>query len=86
MWDSDEEDEEGAGGYDYDDDDWESEEEEVPAEGWHGVDADRIGEGLRRRRAARGEVPYEDRWEVDTDALESAKVGYSCCPVMRNPH
>lgn len=74
MWDSDEEDEEGQGGYDYDDDEWESEEEDISTDGWIGVDAERIGEGLKRRRAARGEVPYEDRWEVDSDALGSSKV------------
>ena len=36
-------------------------------DGWVGVDGDKA-----RKRAARGEVPYEDRWEVDYDAAQDS--------------
>ena len=58
-----------------DDDDWESEDEEVPAEG-HGVDFGRVAGGVRRRRSQRGEVAYEDRWAVDTDAIVQSPVSF----------
>ena len=77
MWDEDEEDEEmdGENGANGDYDEWESDEEEVvPDGGWLGVDPDRIGHGLSKRRSDRGGVPYEDRWEVDAEALAQAKV------------
>ena len=73
MFDEDEEEEES---YHESEDDWESEDEEIPAEGWHGVDTERVAEGLRRRRAGRGEVPYEDRWEVDTEAIAQSPVSF----------
>ncbi|ORY31816.1 hypothetical protein BCR39DRAFT_587333 [Naematelia encephala] len=67
LWDDEDDDEDGSGGFDEDDDGYSTEEE--ISEGWVGIDADRVGEGIRRRRAARGEVPYEDRWEVDKETL-----------------
>ena len=36
-------------------------------DGWVGVDGDKA-----RKRAARGEIPYEDRWEVDYDAAQES--------------
>lgn len=84
MWDEDEDEdyadgENGMGNGDSngnpEDDDWESDEEEiVPDGGWLGVDPERFAQGLSRRRANRGGVSYEDRWEVDTSALEHARV------------
>lgn len=69
MWDDEEDSEEGYRGPE-DEDDWSSDEEDLPIEKLNGVSSDRVAEGLRRRKAARGEVPYEDRWEVDTDQLD----------------
>ena len=98
MWDEDEDEDEmegenvnGNGNGDYDE--WESDEEEVmPDGGWLGVDPERIGQGLSKRRANRGGVPYEDRWEVDTEALAQAKVSLVLFPfdswdgVSRTPY
>ena len=64
----------GNGGHDEEDEGWSSE-EELNGEGWVGVDGERVAEGIRKRRAGRGEVPYEDRWELDYDSLRNSKVG-----------
>lgn len=48
---------------------WSSDEE---IDGFAGIDGQR-GDG-RRVRPARGEVPYEDRWEVDYEAVASSRV------------
>ena len=66
MW-ADEEDEELS------DEDGESysSDEELGGDGWVGVDAN----GDRRKGAGRGEVAYEDRWELDHEELARRKVG-----------
>jgi len=62
----DEEEEEEEEGY--------SSDEELDGEGWVGVDGDRVADGMRRRRAGKGEVHYEDRWEIDHEELAKRKV------------
>lgn len=79
MFEDDDEDEEGEGSGEFEeefDEGFSSEEEEI-GEGWVGVDGNRVLEGVRKRKAGRGEVAYEDRWEVDRQALNSKKV---CIP------
>lgn len=67
MWDD--EDEE-----DFDDEEDEFSTEEEISDDWVGANVDRVMEGLSRRKTARGEVPYEDRWEVDKEQLLHTKV------------
>ena len=82
MWDDEDEEEDedvepaSGGGLDVDEDEegWSSE-DEMGGDEWVGVDGDRVAEGMRKRRAVRGEVPYEDRWEIDHDALARTSVG-----------
>jgi WD repeat-containing protein 48 len=79
IYSDDEEDmEEREDSEDMDEDEGYSSEEEV-GEGWEGVNGDRMVEGMRKRRAGRGEVPYEDRWEVDREELAQTKVRYHRC-------
>jgi WD repeat-containing protein 48 len=61
LWD---EEDEAEFGEDVDD----SNSSEEDSQGWVGID----GDDTRRRK---GEVPYEDRWEVDQELLQSQKVG-----------
>ncbi len=56
-----------------------SSEEELGTEGWVGVDWERVADGMRRRKAGRGEVPYEDRWEVDREELAKRRVCLASC-------
>ena len=80
MWDEDEDGDgegevEGEEGEFEEDEEGYSSDENLGGDGWVGVDGDRVADGMRRRRAGRGEVAYEDRWEVDRDELLRRKVG-----------
>ena len=70
MWADDEEEDEEDG----DEDEGYSSSEELGREGWAGVNGERVADGMRRRKAGRGEVPYEDKWEIDRDELTRRKV------------
>ena len=51
-----------------------SSDEELGGEGWVGVDVNRVADGMRRRKAGRGEVAYEDRWDINRDELSTIQV------------
>ena len=70
MWADDEEEDEEDG----DEDEGYSSSEELGREAWAGVNGERVADGMRRRKAGRGEVPYEDKWEIDRDELTRRKV------------
>ncbi len=82
LW-QDEEDEDGEFDEEYDEG-FSSEDEEI-GDGWVGVDGERVMEGVRKRRAGRGEVPYEDRWDVDRDQLAKSRVNHGHSDVPQQP-